>query len=61
MNFAEEELENINKAIAYLQNDIENKNHLLKRFKIYNEQVDKINNTSFIKIYPELAKWYEKI
>ena len=61
LNFAEEELENINKAIAYLQNDIENKNHLLKRFKIYNEQVDKINNTSFIKIYPELAKWYEKI
>ena len=58
---SEEEVENIDRTVAYLKNDIENKDILLKRFKEYNEQVDKLNNTSFVDIYPELREWYETI
>ena len=34
---------------------------LLKQFKQFNLEVDQINKTSFVKTYPELAEWYEKI
>jgi len=55
------ELENIDKNLSYLNKSIINKNILLKKFKQYNNEVDKLNNTSFIKVYPELTEWYEKI
>ena len=56
-----EEVDNIDRTVAYLKNNIENKDILLKRFKKYNEQVDKLNNTSFVEVYPELKEWYETI
>ena len=34
---------------------------LLKQFKQFNSEVDEINNTSFVKIFPELTEWYETI
>ena len=55
------ELETIDKNLSYLNKDIEDKDILLKEFKLYNEEVDNLNNTSFIKIYPELKEWYEQI
>lgn len=55
------EKENISKTLSYLNKDIGNKDILLKEFKEYNTQVDSLNNTSFVKTYPELAEWYEKI
>ena len=55
------EKENILSNIKYLNKNIEDENTLLKKFKLYNEQVDHLNNTSFVKIYPELAEWYETI
>ena len=58
---SEEEVDNIDRTVAYLKNNIENKDILLKRFKKYNEQVDKLNNTSFVEVYPELKEWYETI
>ena len=55
------EKENILSNIKYLNNNIEDENTLLKKFKSYNEQVDHLNHTSFVKTYPELAEWYETI
>lgn len=55
------ELETIDKNLSYLNKDIEDKDILLKKFKLYNEEVDNLNNTSFIKVYPELKEWYEQI
>jgi chromatin remodeling complex protein RSC6 len=59
--FTSDQEENINRNIDYLNKSIENKDKLLKQFKAFNNQVDSLNKTSFIKIYPELADWYEKI
>jgi len=59
--FSSDQEVNINRNIQYLNKNIKDKNNLLKKFKSYNEQVDHLNNTSFVKIYPELAEWYEKI
>ena len=47
--------------VKYLNNNIENKEFLLKQFKQFNSEVDQINKTSFTKTYPELAEWYETI
>jgi len=55
------ELETIDKNLSYLNRDIGNRDILLKDFKEYNTEVDSLNNTSFVKTYPELAEWYEKI
>ena len=55
------ELETIDKNLSYLNKDIEHRDILLKKFKLYNEEVDNLNNTSFIKVYPELKEWYEQI
>ena len=55
------ELETIDKNLSYLNKDIEDRDILLKKFKLYNEEVDNLNNTSFIKVYPELKEWYEQI
>ena len=60
-SFTSDQEENILSNIRYLNKNIEDKNTLLKKFKLYNEQVDHLNNTSFVKIYPELAEWYETI
>ena len=60
-SFTSDQQENILSNIKYLNKNIEDKNTLLKKFKLYNEQVDHLNNTSFVKIYPELAEWYETI
>ena len=61
INLMDEEIKNINTTISYLNNDAENKEQLLRDFKNFNVQVDKINNTSFIATYPELKQWYETI
>ena len=45
----------------YFKKDIEDKEKLKKSFKTYNEEVDSLNGTSFVNIYPELKEWYEKI
>ena len=55
------EVENIKKTIMYFKKDIEGKERLQKSFKTYNEEVDGLNGTSFVNIYPELKEWYEKI
>ena len=60
-SFNTDQLGNINKTVEFLNKNIENESNLLKRFKTYNSEVDIVNNTSFIKIYPELAEWYEQI
>ena len=60
-SFTSDQQENILSNIKYLNKNIEDKNTLLKKFKLYNEQVDHLNHTSFVKIYPELAEWYETI
>jgi len=55
------EIENIKKTMLYFEKDIEDKEKLKKSFKTYNEEVDTLNGTSFVNIYPELKEWYEKI
>ena len=55
------ESNNIEKTISYFKQDISNVGKLRQSFKKYNEEVDTLNGTSFIKIYPELAEWYETI
>ena len=59
--FNESEEINISKAISYLQSEIQDKDSLLRKFKQYNMEIDKLNGTSFTTVYPELAQWYEKI
>ena len=61
ISFNPTELDNITKTLSYLNKDIEDKDILLKQFKQFNLEVDQINKTSFVKTYPELAEWYEKI
>ena len=59
--FNESEEINVSKAISYLQSEIQDKDSLLRKFKQYNMEIDKLNGTSFTTVYPELAQWYEKI
>ena len=61
MPLNEDEIINIDSNVKYLNNNIENKEFLLKQFKQFNSEVDQINKTSFTKTYPELAEWYETI
>lgn len=35
--------------------------HLAKQFKSFTDRIDKKRNESFVKIYPELAEWYNSI
>ena len=56
-----DQLNNIDTTLSYLNSDIENKSMKLKQFKSYNDEVDAVSGTSFSKICPELAEWYEKI
>ena len=61
MPLNEDEIINIDSNVKYLNNNIENKEFLLKQFKQFNSEVDQINKTSITKTYPELAEWYETI
>ena len=61
ISFTNDQEKNINRNIDYLNKDIEDRDILLKKFKLYNEEVDNLNNTSFIDTYPELKEWYERI
>ena len=61
MPLNQDEIINIDSNVNYLNNNIENKESLLKQFKQFNLEVDKINKTSFIKTFPELSEWYETI
>ena len=61
MPLNKDEIINIDSNVKYLNNNIENKEFLLKQFKQFNSEVDQINKTSFTKTYPELAEWYETI
>tara|TARA_Y100000593_G_scaffold82921_1_gene156127 strand:+ start:686 stop:1864 length:1179 start_codon:yes stop_codon:yes gene_type:complete len=56
------EKENIIMTVEYLNKSMnKDSKKLLKQFKLFNEEVDEINNTSYVKIFPELAEWYETI
>ena len=61
ISFTNDQEKNINRNIDYLNKDIDDRDILLKKFKLYNEEVDNLNNTSFIDTYPELKEWYERI
>ncbi len=61
MPLNQDEIINIDSNVKYLNNNIENKEFLLKQFKQFNSEVDQINKTSFIKTFPELSEWYETI
>ena len=56
------EKENISMTVEYLNKSMnKDSKKLLKQFKQFNSEVDEINNTSFVKIFPELTEWYETI
>lgn len=51
----------VDALINFLETELENKDDCLIKFKKYTEALDRLNNTSFVDVYPELKEWYQKI